>query len=170
MENKKERSTINTLYVMLIISTIAAFMPMMSAMLLSFALIIVVLISAYYYQAKDTQDGLMHNHMTYMIGTVWIGTGFIAIGIMAAGLWVYSKGDHSIIHNAIDNITSGVMMYDEHAITAVTYDYIRANQTLMIKASLLCVGPAMLYFVYRVANGFSRSLRGYRIANPKSWL
>ena len=35
---------------------------------------------------------------------------------------------------------------------------------------LVAIGPAILYFVYRVVNGMSRAAKGYRIANPKSWL
>ncbi len=169
MDTKQQQNTINTLYVMLIVSTILSFVPMMMAQSFSVILLLFVLLGAYYYRSKDKEDGLLFNHMTYMIGTIWIGTTFIVLGIIAAGLWIYQFGDHSIIGTTINSINSG-QMYDEAALNSVMFDYMRANQSLLMKATLLTVGPAILYFVYRVANGFSRSLRGYRIAKPKSWL
>ncbi len=169
MDTKSQQNTINTLYIMLVISTIASFVPYMTAQILSLAMITVVLCGAYYYRKKDTEDGLLSNHMTYMIGTIWIGSAFLVVGMIAAGLWVYSAADHSIIERATMDIQNGVMM-DEAALNAIMMDYMSANKGLLIQSSLVTIGPAILYFVYRVANGFSRSLKGYRIANPKSWL
>lgn len=169
METKKQQNTINTLYIMLVISTIMSFVPLMAAQILSLALILVVLCGAYYYRGKGPEDGLLANHMIYMIGTIWIGTTFLLVGMIAAGLWVYSAADHSIIEQAVMNIQNGVMM-DEAALTALMMDYMAANKTLLIQSSMVTIGPAILYFVYRVANGFSRSIKGYRIANPKSWM
>lgn len=169
MENKDQKNTINTLYVMLVLSTILSFVPMMIAQSFSLILLIIVLIGAYYYRSRDNEDGLLYNHMTYMIGTIWIGTSFIVLGIIMAGLWIYQNGDHSIIDNTIAQIQSGTMI-DEAALNTIMLDYMKANYPLLMKTSLVTIGPAILYFVYRVGNGFARSLKGYRIANPKSWL
>ncbi len=169
MEDKTQKNTINTLYFILVLSTILGFVPNAWAFTASFTLWVVVLLAAYVYRGKDNEDGLLYNHMTYLIGTIWIGTSFILIGTLAAGLWVYLQGDNSAFEAAFARLEGGAMI-DEAAIRQVTQDYLSINRDLMITASTFAIGPSILYFVYRVANGISRAGKGYRIANPKSWL
>lgn len=166
---EKQKKTINTLYFILILSTILSFVPESIAQTVSLVLVIVVLIAAYMYRSKDSQDGLLYNHMTYMIGTIWIGTGFIVLGSLITGLWVYLQGDQSVILNAISQIETGIVP-SEAQMEGYVSDYIDSNKALLMKASLVAIGPAILYFVYRVGNGIGRASKGYRIANPKSWL
>ena len=166
---EKQKKTINTLYFILILSTILSFVPESIAQTVSLVLVIVVLIAAYMYRSKDSQDGLLYNHMTYMIGTIWIGTGFIVLGSLITGLWVYLQGDQSVILNAISQIEAGIVP-SEAQMEGYVSDYIDSNKALLMKASLVAIGPAILYFVYRVGNGIGRASKGYRIANPKSWL
>ncbi len=169
MDTKQQKNTINILYFFLIFSTILSFVPTTEGQVGSLALILITLLSAYYYRGRDKEDGLLYNHMTYMIGTIWIGGAFILLGMILFGIWVFLKGDHSVIHQTVQQIQSG-QMFDEAALYAVMQDYIASNKNFLIMASLPTIGPAMLYFVYRVANGFARAAKGYRIANPKSWL
>jgi len=169
METQKQKSTINSLYALLILSTILSFVPFMAAQAFSLILLTVVLIAAYIYRFKDKEDGLLYNHMTYLIGTIWIGTTVIVLGIVAAGLWVYMKGDHAIIHDLMTQAQGGYIPGEDEA-SSIMINYMTANKSLLVTASLVTIGPAILYFVYRIANGFSRALRGYRIANPKSWM
>lgn len=169
METQKQKTTINTLYIMLVLSTILSFVPFMSAQLLSLVLVVVVLLAAYFYRGRDTEDGLMYNHMTYMIGTVWIGTSFLLLGMMAAGAWVFMEGNHSVIDAALVQVEGGFIP-TEAEMTRIITEYMLSNKNLIVMSSIVTIGPAILYFVYRVANGFSRACKGYRIANPKSWL
>lgn len=169
MDDQNAKKNINILYGTLIVSTVLSFVPNTSAFLLSMALILAVLICAYYYKAKDTQDGLLYNHMVYMIGTIWIGSAFFMISILLVGLAVYLKGDQSVIFTTMDSIQGGLVP-SQAEIQAISYQYMLDNKGLLLTASAVAVGPAILYFVYRVANGMSRAWKGYRIANPKSWL
>ncbi len=171
MEDKtqSQKTIINVLYFMIVLSTILSFVPYTIGQLLSLTLIVVALIGAYIYRTRDREDGLLYNHMTYMIGTIWIGTSFILLGCMIMGLWVYVSGDQSVIMRAITQLEAGGMITEEQ-LTEYMNQYIISNQSLLIKASLIALGPAILYFVYRVANGIARAGKGYRIANPKSWL
>ncbi|PZQ45380.1 MAG: hypothetical protein DI551_07525 [Micavibrio aeruginosavorus] len=169
MENAGQKKIINALYGLLVVSTILGFMPNFNAFLASFVLWAAVLAASYLYRRKDSEDGLLYNHMTYLIGTIWIGTAFILLGTIIAGLWVFLQGDGSILDAAIAKIESGAAI-DEAELTQITHDYITANKGLLMTASFAAVGPAVLYFVYRVANGYGRAMKGYRIANPKSWL
>lgn len=169
MDTKKQKSIINCLYIFLVISTILSFVPNAPAQMASLVLVIVTLCAAYYYRSRDTEDGLIFNHMTYMIGTIWIGTGFILLGMLAAAAWIYFQGDHTVIQEVMNEVASG-RVPDETMAQAVMRDYMATNRNLLITASLPTIGPAILYFVYRVANGYGRAMKGYRIAKPKSWL
>jgi uncharacterized membrane protein len=169
MENIPHRKTINTLYILLVLSTILGFVPSGTAFLGSVALWFTVLIAAYIYRAKDKEDGLLYNHMTYLIGTVWIGTTFILIASLAGGYWIWTHGDSSAFDALAARLDAGAIP-DEDMIMDTMTQYMLANKNLIMKASLVTVVPAILYFVYRIGNGFSRACKGYRIANPKSWL
>jgi uncharacterized membrane protein len=169
MDTKNPKNIINVLYFFLVLSTILSFVPTQAGQIGSLVLILVTLLAAYFYKSRDSEDGLLYNHMTYMIGTIWIGTGFILLGVIAAAIWVTVKGDHSLIQTAIDQVSAGQAI-DEAAMQTLMMDYMQANKDLLIMASIPTIGPAILYFVYRVANGFGRASKGYRIANPKSWL
>jgi uncharacterized membrane protein len=169
MENKSQTNAINILYGLLIVSTVLGFVPNLMAFTASLVLWLITLIAAYLYRRKDTEDGLLYNHMTYLIGTIWIGTSFILLGTLIAGWWVFTNGDNTAIQGAMASVTNGATL-DETAMKAITEAYLKANQAVLIKASAVAIGPAILYFVYRVANGMSRAAKGYRLANPKSWL
>lgn len=169
MDIQKQKGIINALYIMLILSTILSFVPVAAAQIGSLALIFAVLIGAYYYKAKDSEDGLLHNHMTYLIGTVWIGGAFLVIGMIAAAIWISGQSDNTALDNIIQQMSNGVML-DEAMLKSALTQYITDNQSLLLRVTLLTIGPAILYFVYRIANGYARALRGYRIAKPKSWL
>jgi uncharacterized membrane protein len=169
MENIPHRKTINTLYLMLIISTVLGFVPSVTAFLGSVALWFAVLIAAYACRAKDKEDGLLYNHMTYMIGTVWIGTSFILIASLAGGYWIWTQGDSTAFDALTASLDAGAIPNEDMIMNTMT-QYMLANKNLIMKASLVTVVPAILYFVYRIGNGFSRACKGYRIANPKSWL
>jgi len=169
METTGQNKIINTLYGFLILSTILGFVPNGMAFAASFALWVVTLIAAYIYRRKDTEDGLLYNHMTYLIGTIWIGTSFILIGTLIAGAWVYFYGNNGPLDAAVVQINGGTVP-DDAMLQGVMREYLLVNKSLLITASIVAVGPAILYFVYRVANGLSRAAKGYRLANPKSWL
>jgi uncharacterized membrane protein len=169
METQAQKNIINVLYVFLIFSTILSFVPTQTGQIASLALILVTLAAAYIYRMRAAADSLLYNHMTYMIGTIWIGGAFLIVGILAAAAWVYAKGDHTIIHGMMNSIQSGQIL-DMQSLKALFAEYMRANMTLLIVASLPTIGPAILYFVYRVGNGLGRAAKGYRIANPHSWL
>lgn len=168
-EEPKYKVTINVLYGILVFSTILGFMPTGNAQMYSILLWLLVWGAAYYYRRKDTEDGLLYNHMTYLIGTIGIGTTVIFIGMLVAGLWIFMKGDPTAINAMVAQMMNGSMM-SEDQMNAAMNQAMADNAKLMWTASFVAIGPAVLYFVYRVANGLGRAAKGYRIANPKSWL
>lgn len=170
MNIEKQKTTITILYGFLIASTILSFVPIVSMQVLSLALIATTLIVAYIYKLKgDAEDGILSNHMTYMIGTIWIAGSFLVIGVLAAAAIVYLKGDHTIVNNAMAQMTTGYF-FTEEELKSKMMDYMVENEKILILASLPTLSPAILYFIYRIANGYGRAMKGYRIAKPKTWL
>lgn len=169
MTDDKQKSIINLLYIFLIISTLCAFVPFIMAQIAFISLLFVTLISAYYYKTKDRPDGLLHNHMTYLIGTVWIGSFLLAVGMAVAGYWVFMNGNNQPLDDFMRSAQSGVIP-DEAAMNEAMIAYMRINMQLILVSTILFVGPAVIYLVYRIAHGYSRAMKGYRIAKPKSWL
>lgn len=168
-EEPKYKTTINVLYGILVFSTILGFVPTGNAQIYSIVLWLIVWAAAYYYRRKDTEDGLLYNHMTYLIGTIGIGTTVILIGMLVAGFWIFMQGDRTAIDAMVARLMNGEMMGEDEMNAAMNQAMVD-NQKLMWTASLVAIGPAVLYFVYRVANGLGRAAKGYRIANPRSWL
>lgn len=169
MDDEQQQKTINGLYLGLILASILSFVPFTLPQIFAVILLLVVLVAAYIYRLSVGKDTLLHNHMTYMIGTIWIGTTFLVIGMAIAGVWVYQYGDHTVVHNTMLQMQSG-MIPTESQIYGLIDEYMRSNMALVINAALIFVGPGILYFVYRIAKGYSRAMRGYRMANPRSWL
>ncbi len=169
MELKQQQTIISGLYMFLIISTVLSFVPLGVMQMLSLILITIALIIAYFYKFKKDEESLLYNHSVYLIGTIWIGSSVLVFGMLAAALVVFYFGDHTIIDNAMAQITSGGML-DEEALKSVMYDYMDENRTLLIMASIPTIAPSILYFVYRIVNGYGRAIKGYRIAKPSSWL
>ncbi len=169
METKSEKNIVNILYILLVASTIFSFMPLISAQFLSLVMIIAVLFAAFVFRMGKPEDSLLYNHMTYMIGTVLIGTTIITIGAVIGGMWLFSAADNSAFDNAMIQIQNGTMM-DMGMVHAIMADYMMSNKTLLITIGIVTIGPGIAYFIYRVANGYGRAMKGYRIAKPKGWL
>lgn len=169
MENSGQRAFINILYIMLTAVTVFACTPSIPMQIASFCLALLFLTCAYVYRASDRHDGLVYNHMTYMIGTFWASSAILAVSSLIAGFFVYTGGDNSALEDAVQTLQSGNLDVNTFVKSAMD-SYKKDNETLLIISSFITLAPTVLYFVYRVANGYSRAMKGYRIANPKSWL
>ena len=171
MENDavKEQKTIMQFYGALVASLLCNFVPIAVVQGFGFCLFLVVLIAAYIYKARASLDSLLYNHMTYLIGTIWVGSTLIVIGMGIASYWVYSEGDHTLIQQMMNNLNNGVMM-SEAQMHDLFMNYIHQNKMLLIKATACTIGPGMLYFIYRISLALNRASNGYRLAKPASWI
>lgn len=169
MDTQKQQNKINILYGILIVSTVLSFVPEVTLQIFSFILLALVLIFASYYKKTDKVDGLLYNHMTYMIGTIWIGSAMLLLGMIAGGIWVHGSADNSAFDAMMAQVEGGNIPTAED-LKATAASYMEINKRLLITSTIVTVGPGVLYIIYRVATGMSRAYQGYRIANPKSWL
>lgn len=169
MDIMRERKIILTLYGCIIGATILGFMPHFMIQVFSMVLFLGCLIGGYVFKGRATIDGLLYNHMTYFIGTIWYFSLFLAIGTLIAGLWVYTQADFSSVLQISQKFESG-MAFDEALMRSLFMQYIHDNKMLLITAMTVCIGPCFLYLVYRVTHGYSRAVKTYRIAKPDAWL
>ena len=159
---EKEQKTILQVYVTFIVAIILNIAPSATLQTFGALLFLVVLIAAYIYRAKaeSNKESLTYNHMSYAINSFWISSLFLVIGIAAA----VALADHSIIHNTIENVKSG-MFLDEEQLSSLLYDYARAN----IFIFSLTLGPSLVYLCYRLTKGILSVQKGNKIEKLKNW-
>ncbi len=164
---KDQKDTLG-MYMMFSAGIIMQFVPMLTAQTLGLIMILVALIGAYLYKAKSAMDSLTYNHMSYLIGTIWISSLFLLIGIIIATIWVYQLGDHSVVLDVMTGVNNGRLFTQDELQTELE-NYMIQNMTLLITAAGTTLGPGLIYIIYRVTNGMRLTVRGERIDKPARW-
>lgn len=164
----KEQKNVTQFYGAFAASVLCNVVPLAVVQLFGLCLLVSVLIGAYVYKARSKLDSLAYNHMTYLIGTIWISSFFLTIGLAVATYWVYVQGDHTMIEQIIAGMNAGTM-YSPGDLQAILTGYMKQNMQLLLMATLSTIGPCVVYIVYRVTYGLSRASKGYRLAKPASW-
>lgn len=166
---QKDKKTITNLYGMFAASIIMQFIPMMIMQGFGLVLFIVVMIAAYIYRIGKDKQTLIWNHMTYVIGTIWISSTMLAIGTAIGGYVMYMNGDNTAFHTMTQQILNGVAL-TESQVMAVFKNYMNDNMGLLVITGIVSIGPGVAYLIYRFFKGLERAMKGARLANPKSWL
>ena len=156
-------------YAALVASVVLSFVPYGNVELVGFVLFFAAWIAAYVFRTRNKdEESLVNNHMTYIIRTVWIASLLLSLGFVFWLAWFYAAADHSAYQLMINQILQGAQV-NEAEVEETLQGYIQANLLLLIMISTLTLGPGLFYFIYRMANGLSRAIKGYRIAKPKGW-
>lgn len=164
-----EHKTVMRVYAAVVASVILQAMPMMVAQGIGTLILFGAWLATYMVRWRAAPNGLARNHMLWLSRTLWISSLLLTVGIVLAGLWVLREGDHGVIDRLSESLLSGSAP-SESSVAAMGREYFLTNYALILKASLLTMGPGFAYFFYRVLRGFVRAGRGYRMADPKSWL
>ncbi len=164
----KHRSTILQLYAVFILSLIGSLIPNMLAQGLSCLFLLALIIAVPIYQWAAPSGSLLENHMRYLNVTIWMGSLFLLISILILGYWVYQQSDQSAFNALYSQAENGNIM-DMAAIEAAMQNFLQANMPLLLKASIICVGPTFLYIAYRTSCALSRAVKGYRMGDLTQW-
>ena len=168
-KNAKEQRLVTNVYGAFVASIIAQFIPLMIVQLFGFFLFCCVLLAAYIIRARSKEAvSLTANHMTYIIKTVWVASIFLTIGMMLGGAYIYYNADNSVMQQFLDRLYKGYV-FSPYDFRALVESYMRENMTLILTASVLALGPGILYIGYRTVNGISRAVKGYRMSKPDAW-
>ena len=176
-ETPQGQKTILNLYALFGVSLILSILPFASAAVLSLVFFLGVLIAAYVVRKNSEENSLKENHTTFIIRTLWIAAFFslvttaIATGYMMAGI------DYSPFNPCANALADKGVAWAESASTMEVYAIIQPcvnvfidfNKTLLINSVLIAGVPLILYMAYRMVKGLSRAIKGYRLANEKSW-
>jgi uncharacterized membrane protein len=157
---EKEEKQINKVYAAMAGMLIFSCVPFVLLQILAFILLLYGMMKAYRLRARSAEDSMTHNHMEFLIRTFWISSLFFLIGFAGAVVYLMKKLDLNAVNNILNSMENG-MMTGQFVLTPDI-------KTLAI-VSVAAIGPSIVYFIYRIAKGFARSLQGYRIGNVKAW-
>ena len=178
MADDTQKKVILNLYAAFAVSLLLSFVPSAIVAMIALIFFVGVLIAAYVLRGKADVEDLQHNHMTYIIRTIWL-SGFLGIiTTTAASFYMLSGIDYSPLDPCVDLIASK----DPEAVAQASADdlihlatpcmnaFLKTNQTLLYTSAALAGAPMILYIIYRFGYGLTRAMKGYRVANVKTWL
>lgn len=173
-----EQKKLYNLYALFGVSLVLCVVPYASAALLCLVFFTWLLIAAYIVRKNAEENSLTHNHTVYIIRSLWIGALISAITGIAAAIYMLGNISYDPFQpcaNAIAGIgvetlqAMGGMAIYKLAEPCVA-DFISFNRNALMVAVLIGAAPPLIYMAYRFIRGVSRAVKGYRLANPKSWV
>ena len=176
-EQPEGQKAILNLYAALGVSLILSVLPYAAAAVLSLVFFVGVLIAAYSIRKKAEEHSLSENHATFIIRTLWIGAFFSLVTIIIASAYMLGGIDYSQFQPCADALANKGLewlesagMMDVYAVTQPCMDsFLFSNRTLLMNAMIIAGGPIVIYMTFRMAKGVSRAMKGYRLADAKTW-
>ncbi len=173
-EKTGESTIVLRMYAAFSASLVMTFIPMAIFAGLAMVLFIGVLMAAYHLRDKAGDGGLVENHMTFIIRTIWIVSLFGVFTILAGTAYLIPLIDYAPMDPCMYKLMNALDMYGDLAAMEKLCEpdiraFITANMNALITATVISGGPLVIYLVYRLAKGLSRALKGYRIQDPKGW-
>lgn len=168
------RKKIISLYIAFGVMLALFIVPHIAAAILSIPVMFLVLVAAYMMRSGAAAESFVYNHATYIIRTVWIGSFLASITVIAASVYLFYTLDNAPLMPCLDRLISvdpekAVMMID--SLFGPCYaPYLSANLQVFIIGGVIAAGAPLVYFVLRYAKGFSRAIKGYRVAKPTAWV
>lgn len=179
MDEKPEgQKTILNLYAAFGVSVILSLLPSFSAALLSAVFFIGVLVAGYSIRGKAEHGSLVENHATFVIRTMWIAALLSLVTTGIATAYMMGRIDYFMFDPCANTLAGKGIAWMESAGVMEVYaiiepcvaPFLDTNKTLLMNALLIAGGPVIIYMTYRIAKGVGRAMKGYRLANPKSWI
>lgn len=176
MTDTSEQKTLNAVYGALAAMTVLSFVPHMTVATIALLLFIIIFIALYVVKSKAHKDGVVENHMIYLIRTLWIVQLIAVITLTVACIYLLPLFDSSALEPCTNKVANMAMsdpninyqaMSDE--IQPCMDQMMADNRTALLNATLIAGIPVLLYLLFRLFKGGSRALKGYRVANPKGW-
>lgn len=161
---EREQRQINRVYGAMVAMLIFSCVPTEIFQVVALVLLLYAVPSAYRLRARSAGDSMAWNHMEYLIRTFWISSLICLIGLAGYVLYVLATLDAA----AIDGMFNSLMTSLNDSMTTgrfVMSDGLRRQGI----AALIALAPSFVYFIYRIAAGLSRAVKGHRIGDVKTW-
>ena len=172
-----ETGKIMRVYGALAASLILLLLPHVAFCAMALLLFMGVMIVAYVMRGKADVQSLTHDHMTFIIRTIWIGSLFALVTTVIAAVYMLGYADQSPLMpcaeqamNAASASTPADMKQIDALMQPCVSAYVSANKVVLAVSVLIAGLLPLVYFAYRLAKGLSRARRSHRIGDNKSWL
>jgi uncharacterized membrane protein len=155
---KRDPEQVKTLFLygVFVFALILQLMPSLTLQMLSLLIFAFAVVIIYILKHGAVQDGLLHNHATYLARTFWIWSFLMTAGTMIASFLIYQQHDMQAWMGIAQDLL-------EHETDSTYYK----SMAIYFVAGM---APGLLYLTYRLVKGMHRALNGYRLAKPKSWI
>jgi uncharacterized membrane protein len=175
---KQEKKNILNVYALFMVSVILSVVPTIAAAGLSLVFFAALMVMAYRYRGACEEHSLQHNHMVYMVRTIWIAGLIVLITMSLAGIYIFTSIKPDAFQPcALPLLEQGMAAYERGGMDAFYAlarpcmpAFLQANYIMLLIASLIAAAPVLGYLAYRLIKGLNRAVKGYRLANPKAWL
>lgn len=176
-EGNPEQKRILNLYGLFGASIIVSVLPYAAAAVLSIVFFTVLLVMGYVFKNKAEPESLQHNHALFIIRTLWITAFFSVITTIIGSAYMMGQIDYAPFSPCASELAAlgaaaveqmGVMEIYSYTAPCVE-PFIEGNRTAFLNTILITTLPLFLYIGYRFAKGLGRAMKGYRLANPRSW-
>ena len=176
-EHMAKKSILN-LYGLFGLSIILCVVPYVSAAILCLLFFVVLLTAAYVMRGRAEEHSLIHNHTTYIIRTLWIGALISFITTLCASFYMlgtisyepFQPCANKIAQISIDALQAMGPMEIYPMVEPCVESFISFNKKPLMFALAIAAIPVLGYLAYRFIKGVARAMKGYRLADPKSWL
>jgi len=171
------KKVVMQVYAAFAVSLILCTLPYTTAAVVCMIFLLGVLLAAYIIRWRADKDSFCHNHMTYIIRTIWISGLFASVTTAAGGAYLIAYVDNAPLSNCIDMFLgiSPDKAASMSGLQAMEYfdpcmeNFISTNWQVLMVSMAISAGPIMLYLLYRFVTGISRAMKGYRVAQPQAW-
>lgn len=177
--NEKEQTYVIWLYGAIWAAAILICIPSITFSIVASILFIVLLIAAYIMRTKADEGSLSYNHSSYIIRTLWFSIFILpAITMILASIYMLPNIDDSSILPCAQPLADHIIANPEDDSITKLYGFIKPcirnflfdNRQTFLIATLIAALPILAYLIYRLSKGTERALKGYRVANAKSWI
>jgi uncharacterized membrane protein len=173
-----EKKNILNVYALFMVSVILSVVPHATAAALSMVFFIVLMVMAYGYRKNCEQHSLQHNHMVYMVRTIWIAGLITSVTMSLAGAYIFTAIDPTAFQPChMPLLEQGMAAYESGGMDAFyalarpcMSGFLQANYVMLLIASIIAAAPVLAYLAYRLIKGLNRAVNGYRLAEPRAWL
>jgi uncharacterized membrane protein len=165
---EKEQKQVTRVYAAMVAMLIFSCISNPVLQVVAILLLFYVMFSAYSLRAGTPEDSMVRNHMTFLIRTFWISSLVFLVCAVPLGIWLWPKVDLNGLMALAQQAGN-----DPAALQSMGAGQIMAaagiSPGIYRLCNLILIAPCMLYFIYRVAKGLARAMKGYRLNDVKSW-
>lgn len=152
----KEQKNIVSIYAALSAAMVFQLMPNTSLALFSVLLLLFTWLLIGFMRRGAERGSLMDNHMVFLNVSLWVWSLLVFLATMIGGYYIHTQF----------SMNDFMQLAQDYAAGKTDTDSVQELKTIMLATA----APCYIYIAYRLTKGLHRAIKGYRIANPKSWL